>query len=379
MKAKEFTELLLENKFNFITGVPDSLFKDALVDINTRPEFKHIISNNEGEACALAAGYHLSTGQFPVVYMQNSGLGNSLNPLTSLLDSNIYSIPILLFITWRGRPGTKDEPQHIRMGAILPELLCLLGIPFQIASDNVVSMKIMLETAKNHLTINQYPYAIIFPNDVIENASSKEKQYIDYSLKFTREKVLEHIIRFSNDNDVIITTTGKTSRELFEIREKNQQGHQQDFLTVGSMGCASAVAFGIAVGQPERRIILIDGDGACLMRLETMVLIGHYKPAHLLHIVIDNNVYESTGSQKTLSDTTDFVRFAHACQYAEAVMVDNIEDLKRECSHLSSGPKLVRIKVVNYSRNNLGRPKTTPLENKYHFMTFLANKQKEKV
>lgn len=369
MKPQEFTQLLLEKKFNFITGVPDSLFKDAIIDINNNKNFQHIISNNEGEACAIASGFYLGTNKIPVVYMQNSGLGNCINPLTSLLDHYIYSIPALLLITWRGQPGKKDEPQHQRMGEILPQLLNLLKIPFHIASPNVSEMEKILSLSKEHLEQYKYPCAILFPNDVIESLSL-EKKTAPLAGIF-REDVLKNIVENSNKNDVILTTTGKTSRELFEIRETLNKEHHQDFLTVGSMGCVAAIAFGISCGQPQRRIIVIDGDGACLMRLETLSLIGHYKPPQLLHIIINNNAYESTGSQKTLAETTNFVNIAKDCEYKFSISVKNLDTLKNELLNFKEGPKLIDMKVNTYSRSNLSRPSTTPLHNKEIFMNFL--------
>lgn len=371
MKAKDFTNLLISNGFTFITGVPDSLFKDVIIDINARSEFQSIISNNEGEACAVAAGYYLSTNNIPVVYLQNSGLGNCFNPLTSLIDKYIYSIPILLLITWRAYPGEKDEPQHQRMGKILPGLLDLLEIPYQIATSDPFSMADILKQAQQHLQTKKYPYAILFPKNVIENEPENSNHH-EPSDSLTRENVLRFIAEHCDEQTAIVTTTGKTSRELFEIRKMQGKPHHQDFLTVGSMGCASAIGFGISLGQPKRRVVIIDGDGACLMRLETLSLIGHYRPNHLLHIIIDNNAYESTGSQKTLSGTTDFIEIARACQYKETVSVTSLNDLEREISNFTGkGPKLIRIKVNCYSRNNLGRPTASPLENKKMFMEFL--------
>lgn len=368
MKAKELTDLLVKENFEFITGVPDSIFKDFLIDMESSSHFQHIISNNEGEACALAAGYHLGTGKIPVVYLQNSGLGNCINPLTSLLDAYIYSIPTLLLITWRGCPGKKDEPQHKRMGEILPELLTLLAIPYKFASANVEEMNALLVEAREYLNQHKSPLAILFSKEVLE-PNLKSEANIPSNL--IREQVLECIVTYSSKNDVIISTTGKTSRELFEIRENKEQGHHQDFLTVGSMGCSPSIALGIAISQPERKVIVVDGDGACLMRLESLALIGHYHPRNFIHILIDNNAYESTGSQKTLSDTVNFANIAKACQYEEAVIVQNQEEFKKELINFNKGPKLIVVKVECYSRSNLGRPKTSPLENKEALMKFL--------
>jgi phosphonopyruvate decarboxylase len=365
-------EELLEHDFSFITGVPDSIFKPLLNSVYTDPRFEHVMTNNEGESCALAAGYHLATGKTPIVYLQNSGFGNCVNPLTSLLDAEIYSIPTLLMIGWRGLPGETDEPQHRKMGVALPGLLAVLDIPFAIADANIEKMKHILKMAKNNFKRYSKPFAILFPNHIIQEENKIKIEKIIPQDAIIREQLLELIVKKSNEDDILITTTGKTSRELYEIRERFHQDHAHDFLTVGSMGCAATIALGVAMQKKERRVILIDGDGACLMRMESLVTIGAQQPKNFIHILVDNNAYESTGSQKTLSDHVDFSALAKACSYVDAIIVDDLDAFEKAFSSIKSGPVMIIVKSYPYSRPNIGRPKTTPLDNKNAFMKQLG-------
>ncbi len=372
MLPEDVIEQLVTHCYRFATGVPDSIFKHLLNTINEDHRFQHVITNNEGESCALAAGYHLATGKIPLVYMQNSGLGNSINPLTSLLDSNIYSIPALLFITWRGMPGEKDEPQHRKMGEILPGMLNLLDIPYSVAADDTKRLDYIFKLAEKHFQQHKKPYAILFPKNIIQAKPGTEKTITLPDNMVIREQLLEKIVSQLSPNDIVVTTTGKTSRELFEIRERRQEGHAQDFLTVGSMGCASSIALGIAMQQPNRRVVLIDGDGACLMRMEAMATIGHIQPKNLLHIVIDNNAYESTGTQKTLSSNVDFAAVAKACSYPHATTTHSLDEFANTFAEFNQGPMLLVVKSFPYSRPDLGRPTTTPYENKHALMKHLG-------
>jgi len=372
MSPNTLIELLLNNNHKFITGVPDSIFKHFIIAVNKDPRFEHVITNNEGESCALAAGYHLATAKTPIVYLQNSGLGNTINPLTSLLDEFIYSIPALLLIGWRAVPGEKDEPQHKRMGAITPDLLDLLGIPYSIAEPDNDMMNLIFQRSTKHFEEHQKPYAILFPRETIkvDKAEAQEKQTPKYNI--LREDLLELIVKNTTEDDVLITTTGKTSRELYEIRERLEQDHSRDFLTVGSMGCAATIALGVAMQKKDRRVILIDGDGACLMRMEALATIGHVHPSNLLHILVDNNAYESTGSQKTMSDNVDFAAIAKACNYHSSMTTENLDEFNLALKRFDKGPTMMVVKSFPYSRPDLGRPNTTPVENKVAFMQQLG-------
>lgn len=371
MDPNTLVELLKHYQYNFITGVPDSIFKHFLLSLHAGKSLQHVITNNEGEACALAAGYHLATGKVPVVYMQNSGLGNSINPITSLLDENIYSIPTLMLIAWRGLPGEKDEPQHVCMGNVLPGMLSLLNIGYAIADTSSEKMQFILQQAQNYFERYQKPFAILFPKSVFSSVKIPYTPVLNEGT-IIREKLLEAIALKAQPNDIIITTTGKTSRELYEIRERLNQDHSQDFLTVGSMGCASSVALGIAMQRPDRRVILIDGDGACLMRLEALATIGHVHPNNLLHIVVDNNAYESTGSQQTLSNNVDFVAIAKACCYKDSSSYEDLTSFMQAFDSFDQGPVMLVVKTAAKSRADLGRPKSTPQENKIALMQRLG-------
>lgn len=369
MTPSDFLTSLHNHHYQFVTGVPDSLFNALISEVNQDTRFQHVISNNEGEACALAAGYHLGSGKIPVVYLQNSGLGNCINPLTSLLDEWIYAIPALLLIGWRAKPGEPDEPQHRRMGSILPDLLALLNIPYIIIDADEEKLAPLFQKIQDHFSTHNTPFALIFTKHVLQTSPCDIETN---GLGLMREQLLEHLVKHSQPQDIFVTTTGKTSRELYEIRERLQCTHESDFLTVGSMGCASSIALGIAMQQPSKRIIVIDGDGACLMRLEAMATIGHVKPNNFLHILVDNNAYESTGAQQTQSHQIDFAAIARACGYQQATSVHSLPAFIHHVIDFQYGPSLLVVKVMSHSNKTLGRPKSTPLENKQRFMQHLG-------
>lgn len=369
MTPEYFLNALFAHNYEFVTGVPDSLFKDLISLFVNDKRFQHVICNNEGEACALAAGYHLGSGKIPVVYMQNSGLGNCINPLTSLLDELIYAIPSLLLIGWRGHPEEVDEPQHRRMGTILLNLLTLLNIPYVIVGPQAESLMSVFKEAKRHFAAENSPFALIFTRHVF---SDSPLEIARDAGGLIREELLKYLVQHSLPEDIFVTTTGKTSRELYAIRERFESSHASDFLTVGSMGCASSIALGIAMQQLLKRIIVLDGDGACLMRLEAMVTIGHVKPCNFLHIIFDNNAYESTGAQQTLSHQIDLATIARNVGYTYTAVVDTLADFILQISDLNQGLKLLVVKVAPYSNPTIGRPKTSSLENKEIFMQHLG-------
>lgn len=372
MTPFDFLEALSLHGYQFITGVPDSLFKHLISEVINDERFQHIITNNEGESCALAAGYHLATGKIPVVYLQNSGLGNCINPLTSLLDEWVYAIPALLLIGWRAKPGEQDEPQHQRMGAILLHLLTLLAIPYAIIDTKALELGKVLNQVQQHFAAYKKPYALIFTAQALTPPASVNKFTHLSVIGAVREHVLEYLVLNSQAHHLFVTTTGKTSRELYEIRQRFNQSHDSDFLTVGSMGCASSIALGIAIQRPEKRVIVIDGDGACLMRLEALATIGHVKPANFLHILIDNNAYESTGSQQTQSHGVDFAALALACGYHQSLTITRLDQLNKKYIEEALGPAMLVVRTTPFSRDNLGRPKTSTLENKQSFMKHLG-------
>ncbi len=371
MKSNRLISIFAKEGLNFITGVPCSIFKDLLIYVNNTNRISHIPATSEGEACAIASGYYLSTKKIPIVYMQNSGLGNSVNPLTSLMDKVVYSIPALLLVSWRGEPGEKDEPQHLKMGKITLKLLNTLDIPYAVLSPNETEIEKEIKKAKQYFKKNNSPYALVVKKGIIESRQNKKEEKNIYSL--TREQAIKIIIDNLKGNEAIVSTTGKTSRELFEYREAKKQGHQTDFYTVGSMGCSAGIALGIALNKPKKRIFIFDGDGAALMKMGTLATIGHFLPKNLFHIIFDNNAHDSTGGQKTVSNSVDFSKIALTCGYKSAKTVSTQKELTGfiKTLKLQKQPSMLVIKVKKGARKDLGRPTTTPQENKSAFMKFL--------
>lgn len=367
ISCEEFANLCKKNDLTFFSGVPDSTFKSWMSFLNdAKNSFKNIIAVNECEAIAVASGYHLSTGKIGVVYMQNSGFGKTVNPITSLADPDVYGIPMILMIGWRGEPGKKDEPQHKKMGRIMMHLLKTLEISYEIMSDNPKVIEKQLEEATNFAKKNGSPYALIIRTDTFADYSCDKK---DSNFEMKREEAIIEIVKNLDKDDIIISTTGKTSRELFECREHNKQNHSNDFYTVGSMGCSSGIAFSVAL-QKKNKVFVFDGDGAALMQMGSFATIGYYKPKNLYHILFDNSSYESTGGQPTVSDTVDFEKIAKACGYNYTATVKTKEELNNQIKKIKNmeGPLLIVVKIKCGSRKDLGRPTIGPIANKKSFM-----------
>ena len=373
MDVKNFVEII---GADFFTGVPDSQLKSLcnyLMNTYGTDNRHHIIAANEGNCTAIAAGYHLATGKTPVIYMQNSGQGNVINPVASLLNDNVYAIPTIFVIGWRGEPGIKDEPQHIYQGQVTIKLLDDMDIKsFIVSSDTTeTELKDAMASFKKELNNGK---SVAF---VIRKSALEYNEKVKYTNNYTmnREEIIRHIVKVSNDAP-IVSTTGKASRELFEIREENNQGHQYDFLTVGSMGHSSSIALGIALQKPEEKIWCLDGDGAALMHLGAMAVIGANKPNNFIHIVINNEAHETVGGMPTVAKRIDICGIAKACGYEYIASVDNFEDLDKELLNCKNANKLclLEIKSTIGARADLGRPTTTAIENKVNFMNYLASK-----
>ncbi len=360
---------------DFYSGVPDSQLKSLcnfLIDKYGIDSKHHIIAANEGNCTAIAAGYHLATGKVPVVYMQNSGEGNIINPVASLLNDKVYAIPVIFVIGWRGEPGVHDEPQHIYQGEVTIKLLDDMGISSfviepETTDDEVVNamcdFKELLSAGKD--------VAFVIRKGALTDAPKVEYKN-DNTMK--REDIIKHIVAVSGD-DPIISTTGKASRELFEIREANEQSHQYDFLTVGSMGHSSSIALGVAINKPEKKIWCIDGDGALLMHMGAMPVIGANNPDNLVHIVINNGAHETVGGMPTVASSIDLVAIAKACGYKYAASVDDFDALDSELKMAKERNELsfIEIKSSIGAREDLGRPTTSALENKENFMRYLSS------
>jgi len=373
ISPKIFFEILNNNGITFFTGVPDSLLKDfcSYVTDNVSKE-EHIINSNEGASIALASGYYLATGKPALVYMQNSGLGNAVNPLMSLADIEVYSIPILLMIGWRGEPGKKDEPQHIKQGRVMLKMLEGMEIPYAVINSNTLNVKDVIENACSTIKEKNCPFALVISEGTFGDYSLKKDIISEYPLK--REDAIKIILDNLNDEDVIVSTTGKTSREVFEYRENNNQSHQKDFLTVGSMGHCSQIALGIAMKHPDKQVYVLDGDGAAIMQMGALAILGTLASENYKHIIINNGAHDSVGGQSTVGFQINFPSIAKACGYKLTLTAETEEQIEEEISKLkqSKGPSLLEIRVNKGARKDLGRPTTTPAENKKSLMEFLS-------
>jgi len=374
--VKYFCEILINNGTDFFTGVPDSLLKQfcAYISDNLKEE-NHIIAANEGNAIGLACGFHLATGRIPLVYMQNSGIGNAVNPLLSLSDTEVYQIPILLLIGWRGEPDVKDEPQHIKQGKVTCQLMEAMNIPYTVMSKDSSELDNQLKNIYDHFKNNNSPFALIVKKDTFEEYKPVKNINVNEELFITREAAIEEIINSSLPDEYYFSTTGMASRELYEIRKKLNLSHSRDFLTVGSMGHASSIALGFALKKPELRVTCIDGDGALLMHMGSLAVNGNRKPCNFRHFVLNNGAHDSVGGQPTVGLLTDFVAIAKASGYEKTVSVKTIEELRLFLSQNDNkerrGPVLIEVRVCKGARSDLSRPKSTPLENKKLFMETL--------
>lgn len=365
----EFYDVLVKNEIDFFAGVPDSLLKEFGFCLEEKvSKKKHIIAANEGNAIALAAGYYLATGKIPLVYMQNSGFGNAVNPLLSLCDPDVYSIPILIVIGWRGEPGISDEAQHIKQGKVQIELLKAMSIPYEIISADGAGFRQQIAKAVQVASSNKTPFAIVIKKGTFDVYGKTVAA--NCNLPITREECLKVVLSHLPENSVIVSTTGKTSREIFEIREKNKQVHSNDFLTIGSMGHCSSIALGIAIGKPNKKVFCIDGDGAFIMHMGFLATAGKLSLENFYHLLINNGVYDSTGGQETSAGALDVLNLVKASGYKHIYSVSERNQLVSELDMFtkSEGPNFFEIKVRPGSREGLGRPKNKPKDDKEAFM-----------
>ena len=373
LSPKFFIDTLASWGVEFYTGVPDSLLKNVCAYITDHIEpRRHIIAANEGGAVALAAGYHLATNKVGCVYMQNSGQGNTINPLASLTDREVYHIPLLLLIGWRGRPGVHDEPQHVKQGKITTGLLNTMGINYEVLSKEEDTARRQIEKAMTSIKETGDVYALVVEKDTFDTYTLQHTIPDNYPM--SREEAIQTVAQAVEPEAVIVSTTGMISRELFEFRAASGQGHGKDFLTVGSMGHASHIALGIALQQPSRRIYCFDGDGAAIMHMGGLAIVGSQKPANFIHIVFNNGAHDSVGGQPTAGHLIDFPAIALACGYRAAFSVSSRNELDGLLTTLRDAacPAMVEINVRKGNRKDLGRPTTTPIENKEAFMHFLS-------
>ena len=370
MKAEKLTQII---GADFYTGVPDSQLKalcNYLMNTYGIDSKHHVIAANEGNCVALAAGYHLATGKVPVVYMQNSGEGNIINPVASLLNDKVYAIPMVFIVGWRGEPGVHDEPQHIYQGEVTVKLLEDMGIETFVIGKETTDEEVE-EVMKKFNAVLATGKDVAF---VIRKGALSYDGKVEYKNDNTmlREEIIRHIVKVSGE-DPIVSTTGKASRELFETRVANGQSHKYDFLTVGSMGHSSSIALGVAINKPDQKIWCIDGDGAVLMHMGAMAVIGSNKPSNLVHVVINNSAHETVGGMPTVAGSINVTAIAEACGYQKVVSVDSFEALDKELESAKNDNvlTLIEVKCSIGARDDLGRPTTTAIENKNNFMDYL--------
>ncbi|MBR0032044.1 MAG: phosphonopyruvate decarboxylase [Treponema sp.] len=379
IKPSTFYDLLLKNGTDFFAGVPDSLLKNFCAYItDNAPAEKHIISANEGCATALASGYHFATGKIPLIYMQNSGEGNAVNPLLSLADPDVYSVPMVVVIGWRGEPGVHDEPQHVKQGKVTLALLDAMQIPYEVLSDKEAELSVQLEKAYSYIKKNSAPFALVIRKGTFDDYTLKNNEKVEAEMK--REEAIERIMLSASNKTAFVSTTGMASRELYELREKHGFGHEKDFLTVGSMGHASQIALSIAMQKTDRPIFCIDGDGATIMQMGGLATIGTRKPKNLVHFVMNNGAHDSVGGQPTVGLKIDIPGIAQACGYEKIYSVATAQELDSALAEIKSSFEngtntltFVEVKVSKGARKDLGRPKSTPQENKHALMEFLKD------
>lgn len=363
-------------KYNvdFFTGVPDSLLKSFCAYITDNCEQnKHIIAINEGAAIALASGYNIATGKVGLVYMQNSGIGNAVNPILSLCDSEVYKIPMILLIGWRGEPGVHDEPQHVKQGKVTLELLDVMGIPYKILSSDENEVERQLNTCFDFISKNNTTYTLVV----------KKGTFAPYSLKnickdseelMSREEAIEEIVKCSDKDEIFFSTTGMASRELYEIRDKHKMDHCHDFLTVGSMGHISHIALSVALEKSEKKITAIDGDGSVLMHMGALPTIGSKNLNNFRHIVLNNAAHDSVGGQPTIAQQINLCEIARASGYKKCYTIKSKKELIRALADSKGFCSFIEVVVKKGARKNLGRPKTTPIETKVAVMNTLSKK-----
>jgi phosphonopyruvate decarboxylase len=397
IEVEKFVGCLKNSSVEFFTGVPDSLLKSFCAYVTDTCGENHVIAANEGGAVGLAAGHYLATGKTALVYMQNSGQGNAVNPLCSLVDPDVYSIPMVLLVGWRGEPGVKDEPQHVKQGKVTVSLFETLGIPTEILPDDDESAADVTRNMVERAKAESRPVAFIVRKGLFAEYKLENKKPDIAALP--REQAIEGVLRALPEDAVVVSTTGMISREVYETRERLGQDHSRDFLTVGSMGHASMIAMGIAKAQPNRKVYCLDGDGASIMQMGNMAIVGQSKCGNLTHVVFNNAAHDSVGGQPTIGGDVDFEKLAEKFGYnvlqspqdqfvnCNGIGVDEVasgmhwlvtmeEQCKRnkpDCyDELPEKPNFILFKVAKGARKDLGRPKEPPQVNKKLFMDVLG-------
>lgn len=377
MRVSDLVQAIKAQGVQLFTGVPDSQLRPFCDYLMAKEgiSHRHLIAANEGNCLAIASGAYLATGRPACVYLQNSGLGNLMNPVCSLTHPKVYALPMILVIGWRGEPGVHDEPQHIYQGKITLESLQLLGIRALVLERTTSTPSFFADFADLCQDLKAgKSVAVVVRKGALQ---AEEKLVYHHQAAISREAAIEAIAGALPEHAVLVSSTGKISRELFEVRERMGQGHEKDFLTVGSMGHCSSIALGIALSSPKRPVVCLDGDGALLMHMGAMAVIGAQRPANLIHIVLDNGAHETVGGMPTVSEQVDFCAVAKACGYHYTAAVEDLHELCRQLHKMAvqaAGPAFLRVKVKLGARNDLGRPTRTPWQNRDDFMRTLKDR-----
>ena len=369
-----FHNALAQSGIDFYTGVPDSMLRSfcACVAEHTKKE-RHIIAANEGAAIGLAAGSYLASGRPALVYMQNSGLGNAINPLLSLADMSVYGIPMILMIGWRGEPGVKDEPQHVAQGQATTSLLNAIGVEhYQLPNDTAEATTMLNELRKQTIKDNK-PVAVLVSKNTFADYHADEND--DEPVTLSRERAIELILNQIKPDSSVVSSTGMISRELYELRDHFKQNHDTDFLTVGSMGHCSQIALGIAVTNSNKRVICLDGDGAAIMHMGSMAIVGQASSANLLHVILNNGRHDSVGGQPTCGLEINFTTIAEGCGYQLVRSANDETELINALDAMSDleGPLLLDVRIGAGHRKDLGRPEISPQDQKRNFMRHLLD------
>ncbi|WP_031386690.1 phosphonopyruvate decarboxylase [Desulfonatronum thiodismutans] len=379
INPQDFLSALKSVGIEFVAGVPDSLLKHVCACMSDclAPD-RHVVAANEGAAVGLAIGHFLATGRPGLVYMQNSGLGNTVNPLASLTDPDVYAIPMVLLIGWRGEmlangAQKKDEPQHVKQGRITPDLLDVLGIPYRVVGADT-DVLVCLQELKAHAVARSGPTAMVVRKGAFapyQFKGAREEGHLP-----SREEAIHAVLKALPNDVPVVSTTGMASREVFEHRKFSQAGHHRDFLTVGGMGHASSIAAGIALCRPELKVVCIDGDGAVLMHMGSLAITSQ-RP-NMLHIVLNNGAHDSVGGQPTRAAEISLARIAKQCGYALVQETASIEDTTEALRGMLEFPNscLLEIRCRRGNRPDLGRPDRTPVQNRDDFMEFLGAAKK---
>ena len=365
-----------KNDISFFTGVPDSLLKNLNQAFFSKiPSKNHLIATNEGTAISYGIGYHLATNKIPLIYMQNSGLGNAINPLISLADPEVYSVPMVLLVGWRGEPNSKDEPQHIKQGRITENLLKCLEIPFSILPRDIENAEPVIKTMIGMASKESRPVAILVKKDSFEGYESNPLSKTNTKL-LKREEAIHEILELIQDDDIVVGTTGMASREIYEFRKKSHPLANLDFLTVGGMGHASQIALGISNFLQRRNVFCLDGDGALLMHLGGLVINAHHGEGNFHHILLNNGAHDSVGGQPTLGNKVNFKNIAKSIGFKTSLRTSTKSGISTALSKMQDAnhPSFLEVMIDKGYRNDLIRPTESPIENKLHFVTQLTKR-----